>query len=42
MNTFEYDGGKSESNNEKHGIDFEEAQLLTIPLAKPLHGKKHP
>lgn len=26
--TFEYDSRKSKSNLEKHGIDFEEAQLL--------------
>ncbi len=35
---FEYDPKKSESNKEKHGIDFEEAQMLwdsryiTIPV----------
>ena len=27
---FEYDPNKSYSNKEKHGIDFEEAQLLWI------------
>lgn len=26
--SFEYDPNKSESNREKHGIDFEEAQAL--------------
>ena len=28
MNNFEYDPKKSESNLEKHGIDFEQAQEL--------------
>lgn len=28
MNEFEYDSKKSDSNKSKHGIDFEEAQLI--------------
>ena len=27
---FEYDPNKSESNRQKHGIDFEEAQILWL------------
>jgi len=30
MSSFEYDGRKSSSNLEKHGIDFREAQLLWL------------
>ncbi len=28
MNSFEFDAAKSESNRTKHGIDFDEAQVL--------------
>ena len=30
MNTFEYDHNKSQSNNDKHGIDFESAKMLWL------------
>ncbi len=30
MNTFEFDHNKSQSNKDKHGIDFETAKLLWL------------
>jgi uncharacterized DUF497 family protein len=42
---FEYDPEKSKKNKERHGIDFEEAQLLWIVPhvvfpAQPFHGEE--